>query len=144
MCTDRGKGRYTLLPYLYSVYNSKKCRGILYNIFIPYKYIIPYIIYFYQYYPWNKKSQLIFWKKNLSLVTVTNDKFNLKIILTFFLSSEVRTDFILSRVHDSLICHPWDRHLSDVSPLSHRPAAGRVLVSPTTVHSFPVTSYLKP
>jgi len=28
------------------------------------------------------------------LVTVTNDKFNLKIILTFFFSSEVRIDFI--------------------------------------------------
>ena len=43
---------------------------------------------------WNKNLEVILKKKNLSLVTVTNDKFNLKIILTFFFSSEVRIDFI--------------------------------------------------
>jgi len=52
---------------------------------------------------WNKNSEVILKKKNLSLVTVTNDKFNLKIFLTFFLSSEVRTGFILNPIHGSLI-----------------------------------------
>jgi len=57
----------------------------------------------YTFLSWNKNSQVILKKKNLSLVTVTNDKFNLKIFLTFFLSSEVRIDSILSRIHGSLI-----------------------------------------
>ena len=78
------------------------------------------------------------------MVTVTNDKFNLKIILTFFLSSEVRTGFILNPIHGSLMCHLWDRRLTDVSLLSHRPSVGRVLVSPGMVHSSPMPSYPVP
>jgi len=84
----------------------------------------------YKFLSWNKNSEVILKKKNLSLVTVTNDKFNLEIILTFFLSSEVRTGFILNPIHGSLMC-----------PLCH---TGRVLVSPCMVHSSPVPSYVLP
>jgi len=52
---------------------------------------------------WNKNSEVILKKKICHWSQVTNDKFNLEIILTFFLSSEVRTGFILSRIHGSLI-----------------------------------------
>jgi len=46
-----------------------------------------------KYISWNKNSEVILKKKNLSLVTVTNDKFNLKKILTIFFDLEVRIVF---------------------------------------------------
>jgi len=61
----------------------------------------------YKFISWNKNSEVILKKKNLSLLTVTNDKFNLKIFLTFFFSSEVRIDFILSRIGGGLMCTSW-------------------------------------
>ena len=59
----------------------------------------------YKFISWNKNSQVILKKKNLSLVTVTNDKFNLKKMLTIFFDLEVRTDFIsMARVGVSMLC----------------------------------------
>ena len=85
----------------------------------------------YKFISWNKNSEVILKKKNLSLVTVTNDKFNFKILLTIFFDLEVRIDFISTAdfvfdfdfdfdfVFDfdvPLMSHPWHRHLADVSP----------------------------
>ena len=61
------------------------------------------------------------------MVTVTNDKFNFKILLTIFFDLEVRIDFISTAdflfdfdfVFDldvPLMSHPWHRHSGDVSP----------------------------